>query len=152
MDMFYLLSNKECKDFNDLELVKEITKPALVALVSFHLVINVLFMKRNFLFIFPTIFFGLISIRYFSGIFYLAIISDRVISNFINTSRLQCINSIFSFPLLPSNDQNARGHILSYCLVMYLIMFSMARCSYELMFEKKIVNKDKAHQVVKSIV
>merc|ERR1712042_218901 len=149
MDMLYLISNKEFKELNDL--VKEIIKPVLVALMAFIFVINALFVKKNLLFIFPTTFFSLISIRYFLGIFYLAITTDRVISTIINTTRLQSINSIFSLPVLPSNVEDAREQILSFCLVMSLTMFSMAVSSYKLMMEEKTVRKQ-SHQVGNSTV
>ena len=138
MDMFQLLWFS--KEFDDIaDLLKEFIKPTIVLSMALHFIMNTLVIKKPFHYILSTVVFGLIGIGYFCGIFFLAASSDKVISNIITETRKRMWdnNSIFSLPILPGEVEKARKHILSYCLVMYSMIFSLTIPCLILMLEKK---------------
>ena len=147
VDMCILLW--QSKEYDDItNLTKEFVKPFIIFLVAFYFLMNTLVMKKSIYFLLPTVTFGLIGIGYFGGIFFLATSSDVVISNIINKARLLPINSIFSIPhsYYSINEENARTHILSFCLAMSLTMFSMASSACNLMLKNMDFQKNTSQQ------
>ena len=149
VDMIILFwHNKEYDDVTDL--TKELFKPFIVISMAFYFIMNTLVMKNPTYFLLPTVTFGLIGIGYFGGIFFLASSSDVVISNIVNKTRPT--NSIFSIPnsYYSINEENARTHILSFCMAMSLTMFSMASSACNLML-KSMVSQKKTSQQATSV-